>query len=154
MFWNFKTFSVYELCRVVATLWWTIIYMCLMDGCRTKLFSAIYLISFYLSLLMMVNAFWMAMCCFQFFLKSWPSYSLLLCEITCHIAFLFMHIYLFTHTCFTPRIAKFRGSFCLDVCKSCIDDSNWNSNSRIHQGGALHKFWGSKVLKSFFLITA
>ena len=80
--------------------------------------------------------------------------SYLLCEITCHIVFLFTHIYLFTHTCYTPRIAKFRGSFCLDVCKSCIDDSNWNSNSRIHQGGALHKFWGSKALNSFILIKA
>ena len=70
-------------------------------------------------------------------------------NITCHIASLFMDIYLFTHTCCTPRIAKFRGSFCLDVCKSCIDDSKWNSNSCIHQGGALHKFWGSKSFKFF-----
>ena len=64
---------------------------------------------------------------------------------------LFTLIYLITHTCCTPRIAKFRGSFCLDVCKSCIDDSKWNSNSCIHQGGALHKFWGSKALILSFL---
>ena len=132
------------------------LYVCVMDVCRTSLWLSIYLISLYLSLLMMVNAFWMAMCCFKFFFLNLGHHILfyLLCEITCHIAFLFMSIYLFTHTCCTPRIAKFRGSFCLGECKSCIDDSNWYSNSCIHQGGALHKFCGSKVLKSFILIKA
>ena len=88
----------------------------------------------------------------SFFLKKNLGHHILfylLCEITCHIAFLLTSIYLFTHTCCTPRIAKFRGSFCLGECKSCIDDSNWYSNSCIHQGGALHKFWGSKSFRFF-----
>ena len=132
------------------------LYVCVMDDCRTSLWLSIYLISLYLSLLMMVNAFWMAMCCFKFLFWNLGHHILfyLLCEITCHIAFLLTSIYLFTHTCCTPRIAKFRGSFCLGECKSCIDDSNWYSNSCIHQGGALHKFWGSKALHSFILIKA
>ena len=99
-------------------------------------------------------SFCMDICYFKFLLWNLGHHTLfyLLCEITCHIAFLFTDIYLFTHTCYTPWLAKFRGSFCLDVCKSCMDDSNWNSNSCIHQGGALHKFWGSKGLNSIILI--
>ena len=142
-------------------VWWQpcdgqlFIYMCVMDDCRISN-VLIYLICLCLSLLVMMNAFCMAMCSFKFLLWNLGHHTsfYLLCEITCHIASLFIDTYLFTHTCCTPRIAKFRGSFCLGVCKSCIHDSNWNSNSCIHQGGALHKFWGSKVLKSFILIKA
>ena len=100
----------------------------------------------------MVDVFWMAMCCFKFLLWNLGHHILfyLLCEYNMSycISF-FTDIYLFTYTCCTPWIAKFRGSFCLDVCKSCIDDSIWNSNSCIHQGGALHKFWGLKALTFF-----
>ena len=100
------------------------LYVCVMDDCRTSLWLSIYLISLYLSLLMMVNAFWMAMCCFKLFLKNLGHHILfyLLCEYNMSYCISFHgYIYLFTHTCCTPRIAKFRGSFCLDVCKSCID---------------------------------
>ena len=135
-------------------MWWQpcdgqlSIYMCVMDDCRISN-VLIYLICLCLSLLVMMNAFCMAMYCFKFLLWNLGHHIYLLCEITCHIASLFTSIYLFTHTCCTPWITKFRGSFCLGVCKACIHESNWNSNSCIHQGGALHKFWGSKSFKFF-----
>ena len=129
-------------------------YMCVMDDCRI---SNVFNLSYLLVLISTCHdeCFCMAMCYLKFLLWNLGhQFFYLLCEITCHIASLFTDTYLFTHTCCTPRIAKFRGSFCIHVCKSCIDDSNWNSNSCIHQGGALHKFWASKALNSFILIKA
>ena len=77
------------------------------------------------------------------------------CCITCHLESpFFMDIHLFTYTCCTPRIAKFRGSFYLNICKWCVDDHHWNSNSLHILRGAIHKFWGSKALNSFILIKA
>ena len=131
------------------------LYVFVMNDCRTSYGYLFILLAYTCLYLWWWMYFGWPCVASNYILKSWPSYSFyLLCEITCHLAFLFTDIYLFTHTCCTPLITKFRGSFCIDVCKSCIDDSNWNPNSCIHQGGALHKFWGSKVLKSFILIKA
>ena len=132
------------------------IYVFVMNDCRTS-YGHLFILLAYTCLYLWwwMHFGWPCVASNSFF-KNLGHHILfyLLCEITCHIAFLFTSIYLFTHTCCTPRIAKFRGSFCLIECKSCIDDSNWYSNSCIHQGGALHKFWGSKALNSFILIKA
>ena len=145
---------MWELFRVVANLWWTTLYICLW----WMIIGQVMVIYLTYSLVLIYTCdgeCWMAMCCFKFLLWNLGHQTLFhLCEITWHITFLFTDIYLFTHTCCTPQIAKFWGSIYLDVCKSCIDDSNWNSNSCIYQGGALHKFWGSKALSSFILIKA
>jgi len=143
-------------------VWWLVcdgqLYMCLWWMIVGQVMVVYLSISLCLSLLVMMNVlFWMAMYCFKFLLWILGHHILfyLLCEYNMSYCISFHgYIYLFTHTCCTPWIAKFRGSFCLDVCKSCIDDSNWNSNSCIHQGGALHKFWVSKALNSFILIKA
>ena len=96
------------------------IYMCVMDDCRIS-YVLIYLICLCLSLLCHDEccfSFCMAICYFKFLLWNLGHHTsfYLLCEITCHIASLFTDTYLFTHTCCTPRIAKFRGNFCLGVC--------------------------------------
>ena len=91
------------------------LFVFVMNDCRTSLWLSTYLISLYLSLLMMVNAFWMAMCCYNFFLNLGHHIRFyLLCEITCHIAFLFTDIYLFTHTLVAPQgLQNLGGAFVL-----------------------------------------
>ena len=143
-------------------MWWLVcdgqlyIYVFVMHDCRTSngyLSTLLACACFYLRWWMYFR--WTCVASSFYFEFLAITFSFTRCvNITCHIASLLMDIYLLTHTCCTPWIAKFRGSFCLDVCKSCIDDSNWNWNSCIHQGGALHKFWVSKALNSFILIKA
>jgi hypothetical protein len=102
-----------------GTMWWTTIYLCVMDDCRTS--------NGYLSILFSLclscdDVWYFGWPCVvsRFTLRSWPSCSfLLLSEYNMSYYISFSWIYLFTHTCGTPRITKFRGSFCLDVCKSC-----------------------------------